>query len=289
MFTPNDYELIDFGDGQKLERLGGVVVRRPSPPAIRNWNDKNRLSQIAIRNCWTYSLSSGQTQKGSWHGDENLPEPWIVQYGDLKFHLKLTPFGHLGIFPEQAINWDWLSKQSLQGSRALNLFAYTGGTSMQLAKLGCEVTHVDSARNVVQWARENAALSGLANAPIRWITEDVLRYLRREAKRGNRYDVVAADPPSFGRGPKNEVWKIERDFSEFLELVFELTNGRPKLLLVSGHSGHFDQFEMKSALEEQFSNRDFHFKSGDMSLKSRDGHALNAGYFVRVSRILKEH
>ena len=277
MFDVQDYELVDFGAGQKLERFQRVLVKRPSPPAVGRWECEGRGEPD-----WTFVLNSSGAEKGRWLEREAAAKEWRINYRGLSFELRPTPFGHLGVFPEQASNWAWLEGQSHENGNALNLFAYTGGTTLVLARLGYKVTHVDAARNVVQWARQNAVHSGLADAPIRWIAEDVLRYLRREVKRGNRYDVVVADPPSFGRGPKNEVWKIEQDFSEMLDLINELTNANPRLLLMSGHSASFGQQEMLDSLQQVFDHRRFRYDAGPMFLQTRSGRRLNAGYRIRA-------
>jgi 23S rRNA (cytosine1962-C5)-methyltransferase len=192
----------------------------------------------------------------------------------------------LGIFPEQAANWRWLHDQVRRGEqppRVLNLFAYTGASTLAAALAGAQVVHVDSARNTVAWARRNAELSGLAEAPIRWIVEDALRFVRRELKRGNTYDAVILDPPGFGRGPKGETWKLERDLPELLELCRELTAGRRRLMLLSCHTPGYDESKLRSLLAQSASAAPApEIESGPLALIDPSGRELPSGFMARL-------
>jgi len=230
----NDYELIDAGDGEKLERWGPFVLRRPDPQAI--WPktlgpaDWNRADARYLR-----SSSGG----GHWEFRRPLPERWTIAYGSLSFYIRPTGFKHTGLFPEQAVNWNWLRERLERAGRpirALNLFAYTGGATLACAAAGAEVCHVDAAKGIVQWAKENLQLSGLGNRPVRFLVDDALKFVQREKRRGRTYDVIVLDPPSYGRGPGGEVWKLEDDLYRFLEACAGLLSDRPLLVLLNSYT-----------------------------------------------------
>jgi len=206
MFDPQQYELIEFGEGTKVERFGGNVVARESP-SVEMFDPKSPIDQFEVDA--SYDSRDGDDGDCAWHG--NVEDGWCVVHGSNKFSLRQTPSGQVGLFPEQAANWDWIQSHAakISGKKAINLFAYTGGSTLALAAAGAHVTHVDSASSVVTWARQNAAASGLADHPIRWMVEDAMKFVQREIKRGNTYEIFVADPPSFGRGKKKETWKIE--------------------------------------------------------------------------------
>lgn len=247
MFHRNQYRLLDFGDDQKLEVFGPLVVARETPSAIGtvHRHDHWRKADLVCRQ---------QGDKKSWDG--HIPDDWSIQFGDtsLTFELRATPTGQVGLFPEQAVNWDWILSypNQLVGAKALNLFAYTGGTTMALAAIGASVVHLDAASSVVQWARANASRSGMTELPIRWIVEDASRFLSREIKRGNRYDILVADPPSFGRGPSGETWKLERDLPDFLLQMKQILSNTPKMIIVSCHTPGVDARRLKSMCERVF-------------------------------------
>ncbi len=249
MFDSSQYQLLDFGNGEKLERFGSVLVRRPSP-AAQKIRPERQPWPPAIE--FELSPSKGPSQKGVWIQSDSVPEPWSVCFQENQFLLKTTPFGHLGIFPEQSENWRWVAQHAdrLAGKKALNLFAYTGGTTLALARAGCEVVHIDAARNVVNWARENARLSGLDDYPVRWIAEDAMKFVERELRRGSVYDIVVADPPSFGRGPKNETWKIQRDFAPLIQRLGQLLRDRGTAGIISCHTEEFGPTEIRSMCAE---------------------------------------
>jgi len=229
-----DYELIDTGGGEKLERWGHVVLRRPDPQII--WPmaaETERWKQADGR--YHRSASGG----GSWTFRQTLPERWSIAYGPLKFHIRPTNFKHTGLFPEQAFNWRWIMDKIRQANRpirVLNLFAYTGGATLAAASAGAEVCHVDAAKGMVQWAKENAQLSGLGEAPIRYITDDVFKFVEREQRRGRQYDAIIMDPPSYGRGPGGEVWKLEDSLYPFLESCTAILSDQPLFVLVNSYT-----------------------------------------------------
>lgn len=233
MFEPDQYQLLDFGGGEKLERFGDVTVRRQSPSVGSSRADKGR---------WQSDLQFTRLPNPQWHPQQRSDHEssWSIRHGNKQFLLKPSPSGQVGVFPEQAANWQWINRyrDGIAGLKAINLFAYTGGTTMQLADCGVEVTHVDAARPVVQWARKNADASDLASNKIRWIVDDAITYLQREIGRGNQYQIVVADPPSFGRGPKNSVWKIQRDLETMLELIAQVAPD-PKMIILSSHTPEF--------------------------------------------------
>lgn len=228
-----DYELIDCGRGEKLERWGKYTLVRPDPQAIWNTPRENPLWR---RHDARYARSS--TGGGAWEKKE-LPERWTVGYGNLTFNIKPMNFKHTGLFPEQAANWDWAGEQIRKAGRpvsVLNLFAYTGGASVACAAAGASVCHVDAAKGMVAWAKENAKSSGLEDAPIRWIIDDCGKFVEREIRRGRRYDGVIMDPPSYGRGPSGEIWKLEENLFPFVELVAGALSDEPLFFLINSYT-----------------------------------------------------
>ena len=230
-----DYELIDCSDGDKLERWGKYTLLRPDPQAIWKNEKKHKL--------WTRPDASYKRSKrggGAW--DENrLPNSWQISYEPLglRFKIKPTGFKHTGLFPEQSVNWDWFTpiiKNSKKKFKLLNLFAYTGGATVAAAKAGAEVVHVDASKGMVSWAKENAALSGLADAPIRYIVDDCKKFVEREIRRGNKYDAVIMDPPSYGRGPGGEVWKLEDNLWDFVCLTAGVLSDDPLFVIINSYT-----------------------------------------------------
>ena len=228
-----DYELIDASNGERLERWGQHILVRPDPQVI--WKTP-RTSPVWKRPEGRYSRS--HTGGGSWDKG-GLPASWDIRYGSLTFHVKPMNFKHTGLFPEQAANWDWMQKKIREADRpisVLNLFAYTGGASVACLAAGASVCHVDAAKGMVAWARENAAASGLSGAPIRWIIDDCAKFVEREIKRGRRYDAVIMDPPSYGRGPSGEIWKLEKDLFPFLKLVSGVLSDDPLFFIINSYT-----------------------------------------------------
>ena len=208
-----DYEVLDTGDGEKLERWGDIILRRPDPQAI--W-PKQQPDMWRRADAHYHRSTKGG---GEWEFLRRLPERWQISYRDLRFYVRPTNFKHTGLFPEQAVNWDWMSGLIKQrgGARVLNLFGYTGGATVACAKAGAEVCHVDAAKGMVLWARENRELSGVDESRVRWIIDDALKFVQREKRRGKTYDGLLMDPPSYGRGPGGEVWKLENELYGLVE------------------------------------------------------------------------
>lgn len=229
-----DYELLDTGGGEKLERWGSYVLRRPDPQII--WPLEKETGPWLKADGHYHRSSSGG---GQWEYRTELPERWSIAFGGLKFHIKPTNFKHTGLFPEQAANWSWMIDK-IRGARrpikVLNLFAYTGGASVACAYAGAEVCHVDAAKGMVQWAKENVALSGLADRPVRYITDDVFKFVQREQRRGSQYDAIIMDPPSYGRGPNGEMWKLEEHLYPFVQTCMSIMSDKPLFLLINSYT-----------------------------------------------------
>ncbi len=228
-----DYEVIDCTDGEKLERWGDYLLVRPDPQVIWTTPKKHR----------GWKKMNGHYHRSSKGGGEweffGLPEQWSISYGKLTFNLKPFSFKHTGLFPEQAANWDWFSKlirESGRSVKVLNLFAYTGGATLAAAAAGASVTHVDASKGMVGWAKENAVSSGLGDAPIRWIVDDCVKFVEREIRRGNHYDAIIMDPPSYGRGPKGEIWKIETSVYPLIQLCGQLMSDHPLFFLINSYT-----------------------------------------------------
>lgn len=228
-----DYELIDCGRGEKLERWGDKILVRPDPQAI--WNTPRKRKEWRV-NDGRYSRS--HTGGGHWD-KKRLPQHWTVNYGSLTFKVGPMNFKHTGLFPEQAANWDFAQEQIRAAGReinVLNLFAYTGGATIACAAAGAKVCHVDAAKGMVAWAKENAKLSHLEDAPVRWIVDDCGKFVEREIRRGRRYDAIIMDPPSYGRGPSGEVWKLEENLYPFLELVVQVLSDQPLFFIINSYT-----------------------------------------------------
>ncbi len=229
----DDYSVIDCGGGEKLERWGEYFLVRPEPQAI--WASPRRHPRWHNYDALYSRSSSGG---GSWN-NRNLPASWQISYKDLTFNLKPMNFKHTGIFPEQASNWDFIREKISSANRpinVLNLFAYTGAATIAAASAGASVCHVDAARGMVSWARENAASSGLSDAPIRWIVDDCAKFVEREIRRGRKYDAIIMDPPSYGRGPTGEIWKLENNLFDFVKLCSGVLSDNPLFVLISSYT-----------------------------------------------------
>ena len=228
-----DYELLDCGRGEKLERWGDRILVRPDPQAI--WRTPKSLPQWRRPDGRYFRSSSGG---GHWEKG-NLPSQWQIRYRDLTFQVKPMNFKHTGLFPEQAVNWDFAREKIRRAGRpisVLNLFAYTGAATVACAAAGGGVCHVDAAKGMVAWARENARVSGLEKAPIRWIVDDCAKFVEREIRRGRRYDAIIMDPPSYGRGPTGEVWKLEESLYPFVELCSRVLSDRPLFVIINSYT-----------------------------------------------------
>lgn len=233
-----DYEVLDTSDGEKLERWGNYLLVRPDPQVI--WNSDKKNPGWKKRNGHYHRSSKGG---GEWEFFD-LPKEWEIHYNDLTFRLKPFSFKHTGLFPEQATNWDWffnlirnaLEKEPNRQIKVLNLFAYTGGATLAAANAGAHVTHVDASKGMVTWAKENAIASGLSEKPIRWLVDDCVKFVEREIRRGNRYDAIIMDPPSYGRGPKGEIWKIEESIFPFVQLTAQILSDNPLFFLINSYT-----------------------------------------------------
>ncbi len=228
-----DYEVLDTSSGEKLERWGDYILVRPDPQVI--WNTRRTAPEWKRKNGHYHRSSKGG---GQWEFFD-LPEQWEISYGELTFHLKPFSFKHTGLFPEQAVNWDWAGERIRSAGRpvrVLNLFAYTGGATVACAKAGAAVNHVDASKGMVSWAKENAAASGLADAPIRYLVDDCVKFVEREIRRGNKYDGIIMDPPSYGRGPKGEIWKIEEKVYPLIQLCTSLMSEDPLFFLINSYT-----------------------------------------------------
>ena len=228
-----DYEVIDCSKGEKLERWGDYILVRPDPQVI--WDTPRKEKGWHKMNAHYHRSKKGG---GEWEFFD-LPQHWSIHYRSLTFQLKPFSFKHTGLFPEQATNWDWFSeliKKAGRPVKVLNLFAYTGGATIAAAAAGASVTHVDASKGMVTWAKENAASSGLADAPIRWIVDDCVKFVEREIRRGNHYDAIIMDPPSYGRGPKGEIWKIEESIHPLVKLCAQLLVDRPLFFLINSYT-----------------------------------------------------
>lgn len=242
-----DYELIDTGNGEKLERWGTYILRRPDPQIIWPITGNNKLWDKA--DAHYHRSSSGG---GKWEFKRKLPERWQISYKGLSFHIEPTGFKHTGLFPEQAVNWNWMMDKIRSAKRpikVLNLFAYTGGATVAAASAGASVCHVDAAKGMVQWAKENINLSGLSDKPVRFITDDVIKFVQREKRRGNLYDAVIMDPPSYGRGPKGEIWKIEDEIYPLVELCMDVLSEKPLFFLINSYTTGFSPIVVENILK----------------------------------------
>ncbi len=256
-----DYELLDTSDGERLERWGDIILVRPDPQVI--WkNQKNHKS-------WNkYSARYIRSSKGGGSWDiKNLPsglldKGWNISYGNMKFCVRPTGFKHTGVFPEQAVNWDFIQdkisreiKDTGREINVLNLFAYTGGATVASALAGAKVCHVDASKGIVSWAKENAALSGLADAPIRYIVDDCIKFLEREIRRGRKYDALIMDPPSYGRGPSGELWKLEEDIDRLVELCSKVISDNPLFVLINSYTTGLSASTVGYLLELHFKKK----------------------------------
>jgi len=270
---PNDYELLDLEDGRKLERFGPVSIVRPAPAARGP-----RSVPAAWDGATAEFVANGAS--GGWRRADALPEPWVVRCGGFEYRLRASPSGQVGLFPEQVALRERVARALGPGARVLNLFAYTGGGTLAAAAAGADVVHVDAARGVVAWARENAERNGLADAPIRWIVDDAERFVGREARRGARYEAILLDPPSFGRGPRGEVWKIEKDLAKLLGSCRALLSEKPRCVLVTAHTRAWRPRDLRGLVDAAFGDRPGETEAGGLEVRSASDGVLRAGVFA---------
>jgi 23S rRNA (cytosine1962-C5)-methyltransferase len=266
------YELLDAGDGRRLERFGAVVVDRPAPSALEPQRDPA---------AWTSAHLAFSRGRG-WSGAAPV-DPWTVELGGLTFELRATESGQVGVFPEQASNWDWLRDRAGRGGEEpfLNLFGYTGAATLALAAAGRTVAHVDGSRPAVAWARRNASLSGLADRPVRWLVDDAEDFVAREVRRGRRYGGVALDPPSYGHGAGGRSWRLEERLAALLGACIELTGGSPDLLLLTAHTPGFGAPRLRDELAAVLRRPTRDVDAGELFLDARSGARLTLGAFAR--------
>ncbi len=278
MTEEDTYHLIDAGEERKLEQIGSYRVTRQAAQAF--WPKSGKGTQWKEVDAEHHRSSSGG---GRWVFHRQLPESWTIRYGSYRFVVKLTDFGHIGLFPEQRDNWRWIASQTAAEMPVLNLFGYTGGSTLAAAGAGARVTHVDASRGVVSWARENAAVNQLGDRPIRWIVEDVVRYIERERKRGSTYEGLVLDPPSFGRGPRGQVWKIETDLLPLLFQIKKMMNPF-RFLLLSCHTPGYSARCLINIVRRVFSFPPEEMEAGEMVIPIDDTPLfLPSGTFVRWS------
>lgn len=229
-----DYELLDCSDGERLERWGDVILIRPDPQVI--WKTPKKHPMWKNANARYLRSSTGG---GHWEILRKTPDSWRINYKELSLNVKTMGFKHTGIFPEQAVNWDYTAeiiKKAGRPVRVLNLFSYTGGATVACLKAGAQVVHVDASKGMVAWAKENAAASSVADRPVRWIVDDCIKFVQREIRRGNKYDIIIMDPPSYGRGPGGEVWKLEDEVYSFVELCTRVLSDDPLMVLINSYT-----------------------------------------------------
>lgn len=282
-----DYELLDSGEGEKLERFGAYVLRRPDPQALWERGQSSIVWETA--DAW-YERKKGdlpaQAGKGTWHFNKELPKEWEMSYGGLTFVIRPTSFKHVGLFPEQLPNWEWVAKTvaSRRGATVLNLFGYTGGATLAAATAGASVTHVDASKTAVEWGRLNAEKSGLGDAPVRWIVEDVMKFVDRELKRATRYDGIILDPPAFGHGPSRELWKIEEDLVPLMQKCRNLLTEKPLFVLMNGYAAGYSHFAFEHLLEPIAKVHGGAVDGGELTLKEKDStRVLPCGIFARFA------
>ena len=275
----NNYEILDMANGEKLERWGDIILIRPDPQII--WQEKsfpNKWQEAHAR----YNRS--KTGGGSWEINKKMPDSWTIKYNELVFNLKPMGFKHTGIFPEQAVNWDWMMDKinnSNKQVKVLNLFAYTGAASVACLAAGASVCHVDSSKGMVTWAKENVASSGLQDKPIRYIVDDVQKFLEREIRRGNKYDAIIMDPPSYGRGTKGEVWQFENNIEGLIEKSIEVLTDTPLFLLVNAYTTGISSVVLENILKMKMKNMG-NISSGELGLPMANSELiLPCGIYAR--------
>lgn len=274
----DDYALLDSGDGRKLERYGPYSFIRPEAqalwkPASPDWKADGEFT-------------GGRDDEGGgrWDLEYHVPERWAIGRGPVKFHATNTPFRHLGVFPDMGAQWDWMRAKTKPGARILNMFGYTGVGSLIAAEAGAQVTHVDASKKAVASARDNAALSGLSDAPVRWLVDDALKFMRREVRRGSKYDGILLDPPKYGRGPEGEVWALERDLPELAHLARQLLSDEAAFVVLTVYAIRMSALAVHALMDEVMAGGGGHIQSGDMAIReAARGLLLPTAIFSRWS------
>jgi len=290
-----DFELLDSGLGYRLERWGNVILQRPDPQIIWQCSLPNQEWEKAAA---IFSSPSG-SNKGRWEVQKPLPDPWIIKFGEVKFLLKLSPFKHTGLFAEQAAQWEWMLnrlmikdlrlKEGIENlnpkSKILNLFAYTGAATMVLAKAGCLVTHVDASKPAINWANENHKLNNLPADSVRWILDDAVKFVKRELKRGAKYDGIIMDPPAFGHSPTGKTWKFNDDLPGLLADCVKLLSDNAKFLVVNGYATNSSALALNNLLEDAVKSKpgsaSWRIEFGELCLKQKNDRLISTGIFAR--------
>lgn len=272
-----DYEILDMANGEKLEKWKDVILVRPDPQII--WKSKSFPERWKNANARYIRSSTGG---GNWDFNKKVPANWQVKYKELIFNIKPMGFKHTGLFPEQAVNWDWMINKIQHANRdikVLNLFAYTGGATVACSYAGASVCHVDSSKGMVTWAKENITSSGLQNNPVRYIIDDVVKFVSREIRRGNKYDAIIMDPPSYGRGTNGEVWKFEENISDLVELCTKVLSDRPLFFLINSYTTGISSTVLENILRLNIKGK---LSSGELGLPMKDSNlVLPCGIFSR--------
>lgn len=274
-----DYEILDMANGEKLEKWKDVILVRPDPQII--WKSKSFPERWKNANARYIRSSTGG---GNWDFNKKVPANWQVKYKELIFNIKPMGFKHTGLFPEQAVNWDWMINKIQHANRdikVLNLFAYTGGATVACSYAGASVCHVDSSKGMVTWAKENITSSGLQNNPVRYIIDDVVKFVSREIRRGNKYDAIIMDPPSYGRGTNGEVWKFEENISDLVELCTKVLSDRPLFILINSYTTGISSTVLENILRLNIKAKG-KLSSGELGLPMKDSNlVLPCGIFSR--------
>jgi 23S rRNA (cytosine1962-C5)-methyltransferase len=267
-----DYELIDAGEGEKLERWGDIILRRPDPQVI--WSCDKRTS--IWNECHAHFIRDSKS--GVWKFKKEIPAKWEIEYNKLKFYIEPTSFKHTGLFPEQSVNWDWIIekiKSFNKPVKVLNLFAYTGGATIACLYANAHVCHVDASKTMVQRAKENTSLSNFMNRSVRFITDDVIKFVTREIRRGNRYDAIIMDPPSYGRGPSGEMWKMEDDLYKLIEKCILIMSNTPLFFLINSYTTGFSPIIIENILKLTLQKKyGGHFESFELGLPIRTNNLI---------------
>ncbi len=306
--TKWDFELLDTGSGNRLESWGGVILVRPDPQAI--W--QKNLDEAEWQKAHAVFIAGRDGDKGRWEIKKPLPKPWLAQFQSLKFLLKLSPFKHTGLFAEQSAQWEWMLgklqikdkglkntnpnlypvksreagavAQPFDRVKILNLFAYTGGATAVLTKAGCLVTHVDASKPAITWANENYQLNSLPKENTRWILDDAVKFVKREIKRGAKYDGILLDPPAFGHSPSGKTWRFAQDIPGLLKDCVSLLSDNPKFLLINAYATNSSALALKNLLEDTARNLGGEIEFGELCLKQKNQRLISTGIFARWSR-----
>lgn len=280
----DEYEILDMANGMKIEKWNNIILERPDPQII--WTDKNNID---IWDKVDAKYNRSNTGGGSWEIKNKIPDSWTIKYKDLTFNLKLMGFKHTGLFPEQSYNWDIIIdkiKKEKRNIKVLNLFAYTGALSVAALSAGASVVHVDSSKGMVSWAKENVKLSNLEDKPIRFIIDDVIKFVKREIRRGNKYDIIIMDPPSYGKGSNNEVWSVEKDLYNLVSDCTELLSDNPVMFLINSYTTGLSMTVLKNLLELTV-NKKFkgNIVTDELGIQMKDSNLiLPCGIFARWER-----